>query len=67
MKYDNFGHLTQEQQLAVVLGADYEAEYKGEWFPGQQIIPSNKTEFRIAPKDWKLQSEAREILNKRQA
>ena len=65
MKYNNFGHLTQEQQLAVVLGADFEAEYNGNWIPGPQVIPSNRTEFRIAPKDWQLQSEAREILSTR--
>lgn len=65
MKYNNFGHLTQEQQLAVVLGADFEAEYDGEWIPGWRVIPSCRTEFRIAPKDWRLQSEAREILRAR--
>lgn len=67
MKYNNFGYLTQEQQLAVVLGAEFEAELDGAWIPGKQVIPCSKTEFRIAPKDWKLQVEARRILNKRQA
>jgi hypothetical protein len=67
MKYSNFGYLTQEQQLAVVLGADFEAKYTDSWIPGNQIIAGPKTEFRIAPKDWELQFEAREILSKRQA
>jgi len=65
MKHNNFGHLTQEQQLAVVLGADFEAEYDGEWIPGWRVIPSSRTEFRIAPKDAHLEAEAREILRTR--
>ena len=65
MKYNNFGLLTQEQQLAVVLGADFEAHYNGNWIPGQQVIPSNRTVFRIAPKDSLLEAEAGEILRTR--
>ena len=65
MKFSNFGHLTQEQQLAVVLGADFEAHYNGNWIPGQQVIPSNRTVFRIAPKDAGLEVEAGHILRTR--
>lgn len=67
MYYNNFGHLSQVQQLAVVLGAKFEAGIDGEWIPGQNAIPCRSTEFRICPLDWQLESEAREILSKRQA
>lgn len=65
MKYNNFGHLTQAQQLAVVLGADFEASMGDDWIPGNRCIASNKTVFRIAPKNHPLEVEAKDLLHRR--
>jgi hypothetical protein len=66
MKWDNFGYLTQAQQIAMVLGASVEASYKDEWFPSYKIIASAETKFRIAEKDKALEVEAEQFLSTRE-